>query len=305
MSTSLKRRGSLQDGEEPLKRSRKLVEVVPDGDVLLKVGEGADALEIRVSGMVISLASDVFSRMLSSSFTEARCKEIELREDDPEVILDFCNIVHHKIENLNHCDGSRLLKLAELADARFCVKTLRPWVVTRLGGILEAFKDKQHDLTATCKNRISHKNSLELHIEQGIGLAAVFKLDDLFWFATRHMLLLWSCSPCSRNPRIPSFAEPALRSGQISLREMLDKLRKQRLYDFLDDVFQCVGKNFDKGFIHPRLIPRRTCSVSRYGSFILCLARKSDGCGSESLTANRDLGGAIETRNNGIVHYGR
>ncbi|EXJ75482.1 uncharacterized protein A1O5_02178 [Cladophialophora psammophila CBS 110553] len=147
MSSRIKRTKTLQPAAESSKQARKLIEVVPDGDVLLKVGQEAEALDIRVSGLVISLASDMFSRMLSSSFTEASTKVIELKDDDPEVVLDFCNIAHHKIENLDHCNGLRLLKLAELADARFCERVLRPWVATTLYSALSALEKWERDKT--------------------------------------------------------------------------------------------------------------------------------------------------------------
>lgn len=110
MSSKLKRKSTSQPGRSSTKRVKKLVEVVSDGDVTLRVGHGDDCTDIRVSGAVIVLASELFDRMLSSSFIEARTKVIELEEDDPNVVLDFCNIAHHKIENLDHCDGARLLK---------------------------------------------------------------------------------------------------------------------------------------------------------------------------------------------------
>ncbi|KIW83980.1 hypothetical protein Z517_03226 [Fonsecaea pedrosoi CBS 271.37] len=222
MSASRKRPGSPQVDEAPTKRPAKLVEVVQDGDVLLTVGRGDDALKIRVSGTVISLASGVFSRMLSSSFTEGRSREIELREDDPEAVLDFCNIAHHKAESVDHCDGSRLVKLVEFADARFCVKALRPWLSARLAGIIEEFKGYERNMTPINHNWISPEDdSLELTMEQCMSVAAVFKLNDLFWFATKHFLLLQGRR--STSPTLPSFAESALGFGYTVLKIGLER----------------------------------------------------------------------------------
>ncbi|OAL29748.1 hypothetical protein AYO20_09040 [Fonsecaea nubica] len=269
MSTSCKRPGSPQVNEVPTKRPAKLVEVVSDGDVLLVVGQGVDALKIRVSGIVISLASEVFSRMLSSPFTEGRSKEIELREDDPEAVLDFCNIVHHKAENVNHRDGSRLVKLVEFADARFCVKALRPWVSARLAGIMEQFEDYERNKTPINHNRISPEDDpLELTMEQCMSVAAVFKMNHLFWFATKHFLLLQG--PCSTLPALPSFVESALESGVHDLHEGIAKASKLQSREFFDDIFECVGRDLDVN----EVLQTGSCFFVKYGSMMVLLARK-------------------------------
>ncbi|OAP63143.1 hypothetical protein AYL99_02370 [Fonsecaea erecta] len=51
------------DGHEQEHRSAKLVEIIPNGDILFQVGCGNDALGIKVSGLVVSLASEVFARI--------------------------------------------------------------------------------------------------------------------------------------------------------------------------------------------------------------------------------------------------
>ncbi|OQV05769.1 hypothetical protein CLAIMM_10443 [Cladophialophora immunda] len=299
MSDALERSQSPQAAAESSERGRKLVEVVPDGDVLLKVGRGADAVDIRVSGTVISLASDVFSRMLSSSYLEARTKEVVLAEDDPEVILDFCNIVHHKAENLDHCDTTRLCKLAELADARLCKNALRPWIAARLARVLEAFMDKDRDRNAVHRSRIVLKDFPLLNIGQCIGVAAVFRFADLFWFATKHAVLSWgSCRLRSPERRMPSFTDTALFASGRDLEEELEKVRTQRLHGFLDDVFKCVGKGFDTGAFCPSSLQKRGCSFAKYSTVMFYLAKKGIKPGqagtcqksiSQAMNAVRDL----------------
>ncbi|KIW23630.1 uncharacterized protein PV07_11816 [Cladophialophora immunda] len=270
MSDALERSQSPQAAAESSERGRKLVEVVPDGDVLLKVGRGADAVDIRVSGTVISLASDVFSRMLSSSYLEARTKEVVLAEDDPEVILDFCNIVHHKAENLDHCDTTRL-----------------------------SFMDKDRDRNAVHSSRIVLKDFPLLNIGQCIGVAAVFRFADLFWFATKHAVLSWgSCRLRSPERRMPSFTDTALFASGRDLEEELEKVRTQRLHGFLDDVFKCVGKGFDTGAFCPSSLQKRGCSFAKYSTVMFYLAKKGIKPGqagtcqksiSQAMNAVRDL----------------
>ncbi|KAH0832503.1 hypothetical protein AYO21_10684 [Fonsecaea monophora] len=273
MSASRKRPGSPQVDEAPTKRPAKLVEVVPDGDVLLAVGRGDDALKIRVSGTVISLASGVFSRMLSSSFTEGRSREIELREDVPEAVLDFCNIAHHKAENVDHCDGSRLVKLVEFADARFCVKALRPWLSARLAGIIEEFKGYDRNMTPMNHNWISPEDdSLELTMEQCMSVAAVFKLNDLFWFATKHFLLLQGRR--STSPTLPSFAESALGSRVHSFKERFEKESMLQSRQFFDGILECVGRDFDAGAVDASAMETRSCSFAKFSAIMFYLAKK-------------------------------
>ena len=49
-------------------RNAKVIEILPGADVILQVGDGKDALDIKVSGVVLSLASKVFKVMLNSQF---------------------------------------------------------------------------------------------------------------------------------------------------------------------------------------------------------------------------------------------
>ena len=44
----------------------KVIEVVPNADTTFIIGSGKDALHMKVSEMVVGLASPVFSTMLSS-----------------------------------------------------------------------------------------------------------------------------------------------------------------------------------------------------------------------------------------------
>ena len=44
------------DDTKAVQREAKVVEIVPEGDVTLNVGTGAKAMDIKVSGVVLSLA---------------------------------------------------------------------------------------------------------------------------------------------------------------------------------------------------------------------------------------------------------
>lgn len=195
-SSMLGKRDGPGGTSESSKRARIVIEVVPDGDVILKVGKGDEVVDLRVSGAIISLASEYFAKVLSSSFEEGLSKVIQLRDDDPEVIEDFCYIVHHRMDSLNHCDGQHLLKLSLTADARFCTKTLKPWVATRLFDVMKLV-ERASDELGTCEepSYIHNHKLLGLQIEEVVEIAAVFRVDDLFWQATRIAIYQSDCRP--------------------------------------------------------------------------------------------------------------
>ena len=178
------------------KRAKTVIDVVPDGDVVLKVSKGNDVVDLRALGAVIDLASEYLAKALSSSFNEGTSKVVQLKENDPKVIEDFCNIVHHKVDNLNHCDGPRILGPSMMADARFCTKTLKPWVATRLFGVMKRVEELANKLDEDEeRTRIVDCHLLGLKIEQIVEIAAIFRMEDLFWHATRIAIYQSDCRP--------------------------------------------------------------------------------------------------------------
>jgi hypothetical protein len=55
----------------------KVIEVVPNADVTFKVGTGEDAIDVKVLGTAMGLASPVLSRMLFGQFAEAETKVVK------------------------------------------------------------------------------------------------------------------------------------------------------------------------------------------------------------------------------------
>ena len=89
----------------------------PEGDVILVCGE----TEFQVSSEVLSLASPVFSVLLSPRFAEGQLipskpARIELHDDDTESMRFMCAVTHHKSACANAIGLERLERLAVLTD---------------------------------------------------------------------------------------------------------------------------------------------------------------------------------------------
>lgn len=162
-------------------RNPKVIELLPEADTTIRVGEGDNALDIRVSSVVLGLASKVFKIMLSSQFIEARTKTIELTEDDPQVVLDFCHIIHHSHDSITGMDVNRFRGLLAFADMRDSREAIRPWMVSALDDYVVWMENTWWNILypGPFPTRVSG-----LALEDIIAFAAVFDLPKIFWKAT-------------------------------------------------------------------------------------------------------------------------
>ena len=170
---------------------RKVIEIISDSDVLLKVGEGKDALDIKVSSVILKASSKVFKRMLESQYIEATSKVIDLKEDDPQAVLDFCRIVHHRADSVWVSDAKQLRALIILSDMRDCGEALKPWMLGVLGGFLKWVDDTFQNPT----NKTPMVESVPgWTITDGITFAVAFEMSELFLKITRAYLAagVWS-----------------------------------------------------------------------------------------------------------------
>ena len=78
--------------------------------------------------------------MLNSDFLEGSTKVIELNDDKPQTILDFCHIIHHRYDSITGMDAARLREFIVLADMRDSREALRPYMETQLFDYLVWFK---------------------------------------------------------------------------------------------------------------------------------------------------------------------
>ncbi|KAL9091272.1 MAG: hypothetical protein Q9165_004906 [Trypethelium subeluteriae] len=87
-----------------------LLEIAPDGDVILLVGQGAAQKNLRVHSVALKMASKVFAAMFGPRFAEgqslssANPKMVPLPEDDLEALTILCHIIHLRNDVLNNME---------------------------------------------------------------------------------------------------------------------------------------------------------------------------------------------------------
>ncbi|OCT46969.1 hypothetical protein CLCR_02476 [Cladophialophora carrionii] len=257
-----KRKADEMDGEAKEQGERpRVVEVIPNGDVTFKVGTGEEACEITASGVVVSLASEVFSSMLSSNFMEGRTKVISLPEDDPQSVLTFCQIVHHKAENLNHLDPEELNKLAVFADMRLCTSALRPWVVMRLSPLIERLDHRSPKLWQHQEDEQQDGDGdgyTRDNLEQLLPVMLLFQLEGMFWKSTR--FLIWSTKPSK--PR-----QEQNEKTENSIYDVVYDAVLQSARTCIRSLFASVLECVDRGFGGSKQI--LPCQTRKYG-FLMC-----------------------------------
>ena len=165
----------------PIERAARIIELVADADVTLQTGSGESALDIRVSSYVLSLSSKMFAKMLNSSFVEGTTKVVELLDDDPFVVLHYCQIIHHQTNAISGVDGDRLRALTTLADMRSCEEALKPWMMLAI----EEYRAWSKTVTKDPSSMHKFPDSIpNLTVEDVITIAYVFDILDLFWETT-------------------------------------------------------------------------------------------------------------------------
>lgn len=185
-TTSKKRKVEDMETSEPtvvLQRNAKIVDLLPQADVILQVGQGEDAVDIGVSSHVLCLASKVYSTMLNSPFLESSTKVVGLTEDDPQTILDFCHIIHHQYGSVKDMTAKRLRGLMIVADMRDCRESLQSWISATIQDYTKWVEDTVVDTPTSTP--IPFPTSIEgLLIEDIIAFAYIFEIESLFRNAT-------------------------------------------------------------------------------------------------------------------------
>ena len=126
-------------------------DIAPNGDVFFLVGT-PPTRKLRVSSMLLGVASGVFKAFLGPHFLEgqqmrdaAGPKEIELPDDDAMAMSDMCNLLHFKpVRVLDRPRMSKsLLAFAVVVDKYACVEALH---LQSQGLLLQYFDE--HDPTS-------------------------------------------------------------------------------------------------------------------------------------------------------------
>ena len=119
--------------------------------------------------------------MLTSSFIEGITKIIELKEDDTQIVLHFCRIIHGQEGSLAVIDRNRLVQLTAFADMRCCEESLKPLIMSalekyRAWSKAMARKPFSHRLFPSIVPGLTRRDL--------ISIAYAFNIPDLFYEST-------------------------------------------------------------------------------------------------------------------------
>ncbi|WQF76240.1 Putative BTB/POZ domain-containing protein [Colletotrichum destructivum] len=177
------------------------VPVVPDGDLILVVGLGAETTELRADSLILKRASRVFGAMLGPRFSEgqklldrgAEPVKISLPDEDPEIMELILNILHH--QNSRVCQiaaADSILEVAVIADKYDLVDALKVWIP----GDTKATRNHRADHSKYASQTMLryHEPSIE-HLTVGdlwrLGLAAGL-LNEPKAFEKITRMLVWN-----------------------------------------------------------------------------------------------------------------
>lgn len=107
-----------------------IVDIFPDGDVILIVG--SDKVKLRVHSVFLRTASKTFSAMFNPLWKEGDSLgqegplELPLPDDDASALQMICNLIHHQDKFVpQSLAPSEILKIAITADKYHCVAVLK------------------------------------------------------------------------------------------------------------------------------------------------------------------------------------
>lgn len=186
-------------------RTAKRISIIPDSDVLLKVGTGAEALDIMVSGADISKACAIFSKMLTSPFQEAETKVINMPEDEPRAVLAFSYIAHQQSERIGKLTTDNIVDLILLSDKYLCQEAVKDYLLELLEDYIEWINLCTEDLAQYESHPPFPHTYAGLRLEDMIVFATVFELKFLFRLATEiyHVLGHGPLEPSGYEAELP------------------------------------------------------------------------------------------------------
>ncbi|KAJ9604416.1 Replication factor A protein 2 [Cladophialophora chaetospira] len=293
-TTSRKQKAEEIDGSSsalpPLNRSAKTIQLVAGADVTLKVGQREDVLDIKVSGAVLSVASKVFAAMLNSSFIEGITKVIELDQDDPQVVLHFCHIIHHQCDSIKGVDRKRLREISVLADMRGCEDAVRPWMMLAIDEHRSWAKATARDPTSL---RSFPTSIIDLVPEDLMCIAYVFELPDLFWEAS----IAFVASSIPPLQEVDTFINIDTKAGDLF--GIIRPIGSQMTRWLLEKVLKCISPSINVGEAGVSCKPSHT----KLGSLIFRFAR-GGLCLTDAASCSKTWAQAMVCINKLVAEFG-
>ncbi|KAJ9610211.1 hypothetical protein H2200_004988 [Cladophialophora chaetospira] len=216
--------------------------VAQDGDVILKVGSGTQAFDIIVAGAVISRASDVLSKMLSSQ--KSTTQVIHMPDDFPKAVLMFSCATHNQLDSYRKLLDFEVRGLIAFADKYKCQKTLEPYLQETLSDYGQLIDRCTEDLDKSHPVPVLPHMYSDLRLDDIIALAVVFQVETLFTQATELYFVL------GKGPLEPNEYEKKLATlwlGDLHLFEALERNRLNEIANLKTWTEDMLEETFDKG----------------------------------------------------------
>lgn len=153
----------------------------PAGDMVIKVGKNEDARLVRVHSNFLRLGSDVFRAMLSTRYAEGSKTfttndPLVLEDDDPDVFIKLCKVLHYQVRKEDDLKVKDLPGLAVLADMYAATNAMKPTFTSMLGPLFGPSVLIQSD---------SLNGYHAMTLSDLICIAYIIDDAQLFWRATR------------------------------------------------------------------------------------------------------------------------
>lgn len=110
------------------------LDIAPDGDIILLVGEEPNQRTLRVHSFALKIASKVFAAMFGPHFTEGQSlssadpRIVPLPEDDSDAMATICCVIHYRRDLITDVpDIDKICNIALSADKYEFTVALQPF----------------------------------------------------------------------------------------------------------------------------------------------------------------------------------
>ena len=169
----------------PIYREHSPIKVHANGDVILRVGSEKELVLIQVSSGVLTAASEFFVDLFEAKLQEndlpystSSPKEVPMKDDDPQAILDLCMILHHRGREVK-IGGKALVDVAVMCSKYDCEKSASLWVSTQLS---KSFR------VAQASNSTLAPPASTISLPDIMALSYIFDDPQHFWLASKPLV---------------------------------------------------------------------------------------------------------------------
>ncbi|KAK5940205.1 hypothetical protein PMZ80_007625 [Knufia obscura] len=115
----------------------QVVDVAPCGDLVIAIGTGTDQKVAKVSTALLRIASSVFDKLLSPNYKEGNTtydasNPLPFPEDEPTSMINLCQILHWKSDEVDTTAADWLQKLTVACDKYKCAPKMSDFFLVKM-----------------------------------------------------------------------------------------------------------------------------------------------------------------------------